>query len=442
MLIAIVVANNSAGSLAQPAIAEAFQAGPADVGWVVFGFSATFAVATVLYGGIARRVGLGPSLALGVALFAVGSAAAVFAPNLLALIVARLVQGAGAGAIPTLSATLIARRFGGVDRARALGTTVGAVATGLAVGPLVGGLALELAGWQAVVAFGILAAPIIPNLFVTDRERDPRLRLDVRGAMLITLVALSATFVLNRAPVLGPGPVPLAAIAVLCLGAVALVRHSIDRPHAFLPGRILGAPAFRRVVFLGAVGMSAFLGSVALVPVAAARAHALSGVSLGIVLLPMAVAAAAASSQNARVQSRLGRRATTAAGLFALGGGAAVVGLMGAAAPPPLIATALAPVGAGFGLLGTPLLNELTVAFEGPDQPLAVGAYNLVFFLGGGTGAAIATALVQVGFELPPLSGRAVPGFSTAEILLAIAPLLAVLVLVRARPKAEVAGLG
>src|SRR5919106_1075652 len=62
----IVVSNNTAASIAQPAIGHAFGAGPADVGWVVFGFGATFAVGTAVWGGLARRRGIRPSLATGV----------------------------------------------------------------------------------------------------------------------------------------------------------------------------------------------------------------------------------------------------------------------------------------------------------------------------------------------------------------------------------------
>ena len=428
-LIIIVVANNSAGSLAQPAIGRAFGAGPADVGWVVFGFSATFAVGTALWGGISRRIGLGPSLAIGAGLVAVGSLAAAFAPNLLVLIAARLVQGAGAGAIPTLGTTLVARNFHGPDRARALGAVVASVGTGLAVGPLVGGLALELIGWQANVGLGILAAPAVPVLYVVDRARDPGFRLDLRGAALIAIAALSATFVLNRLPVLGFGPATLLSLAIVATGGALYVRHSAIHADAFLPRRILGAPAFLQSVLLGSLGMSAFLGSLVLAPSAVARAHSLGGIALGTVLLPMAVCAALASFNSARIQRRLGREATIGSGLVALGGGAIALAAMGPAAPLPLLALALAPIGAGFGLIGTPILAGLTHAFEGADQALAVGAYNLGFFLGGAAGAAIATAVLQIGLELPIFAGRAVAGYSSAELLLAIGPLVGAAVL-------------
>ena len=61
-LVLITVATNTTASLAQPQIGQTFAVGPADTGWVVFGYSATFAVGTALWGGIARRIGIVRSL--------------------------------------------------------------------------------------------------------------------------------------------------------------------------------------------------------------------------------------------------------------------------------------------------------------------------------------------------------------------------------------------
>jgi GNAT superfamily N-acetyltransferase len=74
LLAFVVVSNNTAAAIAQPAIGQAFGAGPGDVGWVVFGFGTTFAIATALWGGLAARLGVGSSLAVGVLLFSGGSA--------------------------------------------------------------------------------------------------------------------------------------------------------------------------------------------------------------------------------------------------------------------------------------------------------------------------------------------------------------------------------
>jgi MFS family permease len=94
-LVVVVVATNTTAALAQPQISETFGVGPADTGWVVFGYSATFAVATALYGAIAARFGVTRSLVSGVVLLAAGSGAAVVAPSMELLIASRMVQGAG-----------------------------------------------------------------------------------------------------------------------------------------------------------------------------------------------------------------------------------------------------------------------------------------------------------------------------------------------------------
>jgi MFS family permease len=428
-LVLITVATNTTASLAQPQIGETFAVGPADTGWVVFGYSATFAVGTALWGGIARRIGLVPSLVSGVLLLALGSGLSAIAPSMELLVASRMLQGLGSGAIPTLAVALIALTFDESSRARALGMVVAAVGAGQAVGPLLGGVLLELLGWRAAVSIGIVAAPAVLILQRQQRGRHgPPAggHLDLVGAGLVAAVALGLAFVLNRTPVLGLVPITIVPLAVVIVALAAALRRAWRRPDSFLPAAVLRSAAFRRVVALGAVGMAAFLGTIVLIPVVASRAYGLDGIGLGLVLLPMALAAAVSAPSNARVQARLGRRGTTNLALLALGGGAGALALAPTAAGLPPMLAALAFIGLGFGLLSAPLLNELTHAFPDDERPIAVGIYNLCFFLSGAIGAAISSALVQVGAELPFLGGGQVPGFATAEAILAVGPLLAI----------------
>ncbi|HXG39491.1 MAG TPA: MFS transporter, partial [Candidatus Limnocylindrales bacterium] len=183
---ATAVANTTAGAIAQPEIADAFGAGPGDVGAIVYGYSTTFAIMTLAYGSLARRFGLGRCLTLGVVLIALGAAIAVVAVDLPMLVFARALQGFGAGAIPTLSMALISRRLAGLARARALGVNVAAVGIGFAAGPLFGGLLLEAFGWRGTMALGLLVAPtalLYPRL--APEPGDPRARVDVPGIVLL-----------------------------------------------------------------------------------------------------------------------------------------------------------------------------------------------------------------------------------------------------------------
>jgi predicted MFS family arabinose efflux permease len=138
----------------------------------------------------------------------------------------------------------------------------------------------------------------------------------------------------------------------------------------------------------------------------------------------MAGAAAVASPYNARVQGWIGAAPTTRLALAFLGGAPVLLAFGAVGLGPPALIVGLIVLGAGFGLLNAPLLSRLTHAIEGDRQPVAVGIYNLCFFLGGAVGAAISSAIVQAGIELPGIGSASLPGFATAELFLAVGPLI------------------
>ncbi|CAN5629512.1 N/A [soil metagenome] len=431
-LVVVVVANNSMGALAQPDIQLQFGVGPADVGWVVFGFSAAFSVATAVWGALGRRFGIGRGLAVGIALLSAASVGAALAPDLATLVGARVLQGAGAGAIPTLGTALVASRFSGPRRAGALGVIVGSVGVGQAIGPVLGGVLIDALGWSAVVGFSAIAAPaLLVVLRAHPAAGERNARVDLIGAVLVGVAALSAVLLLNRFPVTGLTPLTALALVVLPAALALLAWHIVGRGGTFLPREIVLDSTYRRLVTLGAVGMSAFLGALVIVPIAVSAAQGRTGLELGLLLVPMALTTAIVSPNNGRITRRLGHGVVVRLSLVMLVGGTVLLALLGAAAAPLTIAVAMVPLGVGFSLLNAPLLDELMQRFGGPLAPIAVGSYNLVYFFGGAMGAAFSSALLQRDIHLPLLSDIVGNGYETALVLLAVVPALAVLVLGR-----------
>jgi MFS family permease len=432
-MFATAVANTTSGAVAQPDIADAFGAGAGDVGWIVFGYSGAFAVMTAVYGSLARRFGLTRCLAFGAALVAFGALAAVLAVNLPMLIVARIIQGIGAGAIPTLSMALIARRLSGPARARALGINVAAVGIGFALGPLLGGLLVEGFGWRGAMALGMLVAPTVPIVLRFDPDRGSvKQPVDARGIALLGGTVAALVAVVNRGPVMGfDAPLIVAAGALAVVAGTLLVRHALRRAWSAFPLEIAGHPGLQRVMFLAFAGQATFLGALVIVPVAAARAHGIGGFLLGLLLVPMAVLIAILSPRNGRLESRIGRPATTAVAHLLIATSAIGLAIIGAGSPPAALAAGLIVGGIGFAFLNAPLANEVTRLFPDERRSVALGIYNLALFMGTTTGAAVSTAVVQAGWELPVFAGRAVPGFSSGLALLAALPLIGLIVAVR-----------
>ena len=417
----LTVANTSASAVSQPAIAGAFDAGPADVGWVVFGYSGAFAVATALYGRLAARFGLGRTLAFGILLLAFGSFIAVVAPTLPVVIAARIIQGTGSGAIPTLSVAILATRFSPERRRFAYGIVTAVVGIAQALGPMIGGLLVDLVSWRAAVAIGMLISPVAAFVWYDQPQRgDPTNRLDYAGAGFVLLMIGGFVFTMNRLPVEGAGFLTGGAILAAVLGAALSARRAKQHPAPFIPLPVVLDRGYLPLVAAGFVGSASYLGTIVGLPSALARVHVIDAIGIGLVLVPAAASVAVASTVNGIVVRRFGHGGATVVSLLFLFVGTGLFAVLGIDRSLASIAVIGIPLGLGFGLLTPPLVDAVTERFEGPNQSIAIGIFYLGFFLGGSTGGAVTTGIIQRNLSVP-LVGSGLPVAEAALCALALA---------------------
>jgi MFS family permease len=239
--------------------------------------------------------------------------------------------------------------------------------------------------------------------------------LAVAVGALVTLV--------NRLPVLGIEALTVALGLIAAASFGLLVARSRGRVEPALPLRELTDPVLRRAMLLGCIGQTAFFGVLIMAPIVAARVHDISGLWLGLLLLPMAIVIALISPRSNLLVARIGRRSTTWISLVVIALGAGSLALVGPAAAVPVLELGLVTAGLGFGLLSAPLVTEVSSRFPDARRSVALGMYNLAFFIGSASGAAIATGFVQSGVEIGPFAGRPLPGASTGLLVLALLPL-------------------
>ncbi|MDZ7827865.1 MAG: multidrug effflux MFS transporter [Gammaproteobacteria bacterium] len=119
------------------------------------------ALSTLAYGPLSDRHGRRPVLLAGLVLFLAGTGVCALAPDVVTLIVGRIIQAAG-GAAGMVLARAVVRDVYGQDRAAgviAQLTMVMVVAP--MVAPAIGGLLTDLFVWRAVFAFAALAGILI-----------------------------------------------------------------------------------------------------------------------------------------------------------------------------------------------------------------------------------------------------------------------------------------
>jgi MFS family permease len=184
-------------NVALPSIQQGAHASSGALEWVVSGYALTFGLALVPAGRLGDRYGYKRLFLTGLSLFTLASVACGVSQNAGELIIARLVQGLGAGIYYPAISALIQRLFTGKDRSRAFGYLGGIVGVSTAVGPLLGGVLVQLAGvtdgWRWVflvnLFIGMAALPVAFRLLPSRHEEEEH-RLDFAGNLLLAVVLL------------------------------------------------------------------------------------------------------------------------------------------------------------------------------------------------------------------------------------------------------------
>lgn len=364
--------------------------------WVIDGYTLLFAALLLFAGNLSDRIGAKRALGLGIAVFAVTSAACAAAPSTGLLIAARCAQGAGAAIMLPASMALVREAFPDPGRrARALGIwAVGGAVAGL-VGQPLGGL-LTTYDWRWVfminlpVCIGMLA--FLAAVATSPTRPAP---FDWAGQLLAVLGLATLVYGLidgGHAGFASP-PVLLAlSVAVVALTGFVFVQSRVA--HPMMPLDLFHAHGFRLALPVGFAFMVGNFGNVFVVSLYLQQQLGLSPLHAGLVFLPSAFFAIAGNLASGPITNRFGARVPVVAGLSAM-----VVGLVALAITTPLglpVLTAICviPIGAG-GSLAMPSVTSVVLEGVAAEQAgTASAGFNTFRQVGGAVAIAVFGALI------------------------------------------------
>jgi EmrB/QacA subfamily drug resistance transporter len=157
--------------------------------WVFSSFLLAQTAMTVVFGKLSDLYGRKPVMLAGIAIFLIGSVLAGFAWSMPAMIVFRLIQGVGAGAIQPVNMTIIADLFPARERGKVQGYLASVWAISAVLGPLVGSLIIQDMSWAWIFWLNVpigLAAAAGFVMFLRENEQREKPSLDIPGAVLFT----------------------------------------------------------------------------------------------------------------------------------------------------------------------------------------------------------------------------------------------------------------
>ena len=176
----MILVDSTIVAVAIPAIAESLNATYNGVIWVNSAYLLAYAVPLLITGRLGDRFGPKRLYMLGLAVFTVLSLACGLAGSVGVLIAARAFQGLGGAMLTPQTMSVMIRTFSPTQRGSAMGVWGAVAGVATIVGPLLGGIFVDLGGWEWIfiinVPFGIigllLAWKNVPKLELTARRLD------------------------------------------------------------------------------------------------------------------------------------------------------------------------------------------------------------------------------------------------------------------------------
>ena len=368
------------------------------ISWVFSIYLLLQMVCIPIYGKLADVHGRKPVLMFGTTVFLIGSTCCALSWNMPSLIAFRGLQGLGAGAIMATVATLVGDLYTVRERAAIQGWLSSVWGVAAIVGPTLGGAFVEYANWRWIflvnLPLGAIALVLLTRFLHEKIERHQH-SIDFTGACLILLGTSALFFGLLEGGQAWPWRSwqTLAAftLAALLLLAAWRVERRADEPT--MPGWLWKrrniALSNLAIVGLGIV----LMGPMTYLPTFGQSVLGLDAIAAGLLLATVSLGWPLASSLSGRVYLRIGFRNTALIGaVLALLATLSFV-LLPEPQSVPVLVVMHALLGAGFGLMSTPILVSLQSAVGWSQRGVITGAHMFSRYLGMSLGAVLVGAI-------------------------------------------------
>ena len=197
------ILDTSIVNVALPHMMSAFGVNRDQIEWVATGFMLATAVAMPLVGFLMNHLGSKVLYLGSLTMFTLGSAFCALAWSYDSLILARVVQALGGGAIQPVGMAIVAQLFEPHERGKALGIWGTGIMIGPAVGPTLGGYLTEWFNWRSIFSvnlpFGALTLILGLIIMKADSPADrKRLPFDWWGYMFLSLALITGLLALSE----------------------------------------------------------------------------------------------------------------------------------------------------------------------------------------------------------------------------------------------------
>lgn len=351
-----------------------------------------------IYGKLADIYGRKPILIIGIIIFLLGSAACGLSWNMISLIIFRGVQALGAGAVMATVNTIAGDIYSIQERAKIQGWLSSVWGVSAIIGPAIGGAFADYVSWRWIffinIPVGVISISLISYHLIENKKLKSH-KINWLGALSMLTTGTLIMFGLMQGGQTWDW-LSYQTLGIILLSALMIyltMRVERKSPEPILPRWIWGKP-----VIVGAnlatIGMGMMtMGPSMYLPVFSQSVTGVGAIAAGFILASMSITWPISSSFSGNLYLKIGFRNTALCGISIVLIGIASFLLIEFPGPVwQLVGTQLT-LGAGFGLISTPLMVGVQSTVEWGERGVVTGGNMFSRYFGQSLGAAVFAAV-------------------------------------------------
>jgi MFS transporter, DHA2 family, multidrug resistance protein len=385
-----------------PKIMASFGVGIDKIEWVLTAYMLALAVMLPTSGWMADRFGYKRIYFLGLALFTFGSFMCGYSSTENMLIISRIIQGLGAGALMPVGMAIVTREFPPEQRGIALGFWSISSAASVSFGPLIGGYLVDNFSWPLIfdvnVPIGI--AGLLATAIIQKEYRNPKIRsFDLVGFLSVSIFLPVLLYALTEGSAQTNSAGWHSPVVLVCFGIAAIALTLFLVTELTIQNPLIDLSLFKGynfavsnlVIFIFGIGM---FGSTFLLPLYLQNSLGYTAIQAGSVFLPVGIIQGIAAPLAGIFSHKGNPKIPIIAGALLLSLSFYLNGFLSYLTEHSYIMMILYLRGISMGLMFSPLTAAATFDIPRDKMGQASGLINVIRQIGGSFGVAILSTVL------------------------------------------------
>ncbi len=391
LAVGLAVVDGAIANIALPTIAIDMNATPSAAIWVINAYQLAVTITLLPLAALGEIYGYRRVYMAGLAIFTVASLCCALSGSLVALTVARVLQGLGAAGIMSVNSALTRFVYPRALLGRGMGINALVAATCAALGPTIASGILSVGTWPWLFAVNVPLGLIAYIVALRSLPATPRAvhRFDGLSALLS---GLTFGLLIVGIDSYAHGGGAVGALVELCVSVVCgalLVRRQLDRSAPLLPVDLLAIPLFRLSAATSMLSFAAQALAAVALPFILEGAMGWDATATGLLMTPWPVATALTAPLAGRLADRHSAGILGGIGMAAFTAGLVLLAVLPVDAGPVNIGWRMAVCGMGFGFFQSPNNRAMITAAPLSRSGGASGMLGTARLLGQTIGATL-----------------------------------------------------